>query len=137
MLNDARCMVASIYLAQDTIFHSFASYFISLSPFPPHLRLPHSLISISRVISIFLASLSPFYLKRGNTANDSLRFAYLWEHCLFILLYLAEMEIHQIKIENKTKRQSSTYCQCLPPSRPPFLLLQTTFYAEKLQTKTC
>jgi hypothetical protein len=51
-----------------------------------YLRLPLSLISISLVISIFLAISSSLHIalienypKRGSTANDSLCFADLWD----------------------------------------------------------
>jgi hypothetical protein len=116
--NDARCMVASIYLAQDNHLSFFCIFlYLSISiPSAISVFPSLSLISISLVISIFLAiSISLYigvienYSTWGNIANDFLRLAYLRGHCFvhFALLYLAEMEIHRIKIDDKTKRQKN------------------------------
>jgi hypothetical protein len=53
------------------------------------------------------SSPSPFIIKKKNKsklgANNLLRFAYSWGHCLKIVLYLTESEILKLKTKGKLK----------------------------------
>ncbi len=53
--------------------------------------------------------------KKRNAANNSPQFAYSSGHCLFILLYWAETEIHKIKDDSKIDREKNI--DRLGPSR--------------------
>jgi hypothetical protein len=106
----ARCIVASIYWRRNNLL-SFSSYLsvsilsaisvsqsIHLLPhLLRHLRLPPYL-HLPRHLHLLAISVSLHYTEKHKIvitgANNLLRLDYSWGHCLKIVVYLAETEIH-------------------------------------------
>jgi hypothetical protein len=96
----ARCIVASIYWRRNNLL-SF-SFYISVSVLSaisvsqslhllPHIHLPRHLHLLATSISLHYTEKHKIF-KTG--ASNLLRLAYSWGHCLKIVVYLAETEIH-------------------------------------------
>ncbi len=90
----------------------------------------------------FGTSIGSARYKREKICTYLPRSAYSWGHCLLILVYLAETEIHKNKDDSKIKRQKNIDRHdpipmpntCHLPD-PPWFLLQTTFKIVKKRLK--